>query len=154
MISLCSSCWQWLTALAPSCSNKKPDRLSVLACLNPTSVMQKCGLWCDLGILPQYLGSQSLFADTVCNPVFSLPFGSKTQDLIGCISSHNVCTTFRQRIALRFARAVVQPSEKARLAGLPSTKLHLRPIFASKHHPALSPHVGHKELQESRWRTP
>ena len=94
MISLCSSCWQWLTALAPSCSNKKPDRLSVLACLNPTSVMQKCGLWCDLGILPQYLGSQSLFADTVCNPVFSLPFGSKTQDLIGCISSHKHAPRF------------------------------------------------------------
>ena len=111
MISLCSSCWQWLTALAPSCSNKKPDRLSVLACLNPTSVMQKCRLWCDLGIYHN-TSAVNPFSLTRFAIRSELPFGSKTQDLIGCISA-STHHAFRQRIALRFARAVVQPSEKA-----------------------------------------
>lgn len=123
---------------------KKPDRLSVLACLTPTVIQS----W---------------------RPRLSIPFRwHDLQSGLSCLWQQNPGFNWvqltnthhaRQRVALRFAGAVVQPgSEKGVSAAIcvrrAATKLDLRPIFASKHHPALSPHVGHKELQESRWRTP
>ena len=142
--------------MAPSCSNRR-NLIDYSICLgmSPT-VIQTWQLWCDVGHIPQYLSSQ-------------IPFRSHDlQSGLSCLWQQNPGFNWvqlsnthhaRQGIALRFVRAVVQPgSEKVSAAicvrRATTTKLDLHPIFASKHHPALSPHVGHKELQESRGGTP